>query len=65
VTDDEARAALGAGPVELDAVVDIHILRVLDACRGCVSQAAFLLGIRRQSLQRKLKRISLERRDPR
>jgi two-component system response regulator RegA len=33
-----------------------HILRALDACSGNVSRAARLLGVRRTSLQRKLKR---------
>jgi two-component system, response regulator RegA len=33
-----------------------HILRALDVCNGNVSQSARLLGLRRTSLQRKLKR---------
>lgn len=55
-------ADLRAGGLStLDEVARKHAIDVLAAAGGCVSLAAVVLGIRRQSLQRKLKRWGVER----
>lgn len=39
-------------------VVAAHVSRTLEECGGNISQAARELGIRRQSLQRKLRKLA-------
>ena len=52
-----AKAQLGDEALTLEEVKLRHVERVLKAAEGSVSGAAIVLGIRRQSLQRIMKRL--------
>lgn len=54
-----ARENLGHAALTLDEIRDRHIMRVLAATGGHVSGAAVVLGMRRQTLQRILRRLGV------
>lgn len=55
---DDQEEAIGEEVELLDVVIDRHIRRVLERCRGNRSEAARRLGMHRRSLQRRLNRTS-------
>jgi transcriptional regulator of acetoin/glycerol metabolism len=58
---DAAIEALGERGVTLYELRRRHVIAVLAACGGCMTVAACVLGIRRQSLQRIVKRLDIPR----